>query len=456
MYASGRACSPFTQASFVLPAPIPTWPTGTNFANGIIDLGALQVAQITSLNGVWATYQGGPDNKGSTFYEPASVPDGFSMIGSYGQPNNQPLYGWVLVAKDVSLPVEPPGLALPTDYLLVYDSGNESFDQTTFGHIWLPVAPQGYSAVGFVVTSSADKPSLDKVRVVRSVLTEDVENDNWIWGSNGFDIYGSRPVDMGSTALGISLGTFTLQANGKEMPKLFCLTNLNLSVGSQCAYDILLTLSYPSMPSLDQVKALVQAYAPVVDFHPDEKYFPSRVSWFFKNGALLYTKGQESSPVPIVQDGSNLPHNGSDDGTYWIDLPSDGTTSDHLKKGDLQSAYSYMHIKPALGGTFTDIQVWLFYPFNGPGKIKLGVETFSLGPVGEHVSDWEHVTLRISNFNGELRSVYFSKHSKGDWVSTPSLEFANNNKPIVYSSHYGHASYPSAGKFTHKLEQQIK
>ncbi|KAL8155251.1 hypothetical protein AgCh_000574 [Apium graveolens] len=174
---------------------------GTNFANGIIDLGALQVAQITSLNGVWATYQGGPDNKGSTFYEPASVPDGFSMIGSYGQPNNQPLYGWVLVAKDVSLPVEPPGLALPTDYLLVYDSGNESFDQTTFGHIWLPVAPQGYSAVGFVVTSSADKPSLDKVRVVRSVLTEDVENDNWIWGSNGFDIYGSRPVDMGSTAL---------------------------------------------------------------------------------------------------------------------------------------------------------------------------------------------------------------------------------------------------------------
>ncbi|KAK1401348.1 putative vacuolar protein sorting-associated protein [Heracleum sosnowskyi] len=303
---------------------------GTNFASGIIDLGALHVSQITSLTGVWATYEGGPDNKGSTFYEPTSIPEGFFMLGSYGQPNNQPLYGWVLVAKDVSLPAEPQGLALPTDYALVYDSGSEFINQSIVGYIWLPVAPDGYSAVGYIVTASNQKPSVDKVRVVRSVLTEDVENDNWIWGSNGLDIYGSRPVDRGSKALGISLGTFNLHSNGKEMPKLNCLTNLNFS--------------YPSMPNLNQVQALIQAYAPVVYFHPDKNYFPSMVSWFFKNGALLYTKGQESTPVQIAEDGSNLPQNGSDDGAYWMDLPSDKTASDNLKKGDLQSAYSYLHM----------------------------------------------------------------------------------------------------------------
>ncbi|KAK1355998.1 hypothetical protein POM88_049254 [Heracleum sosnowskyi] len=428
------------ETSFKLPAPLPSWPAGTNFATGIVDLGALQVSQITSLNKVWATYERGPDNQGSTFYEPASIPEGFFMLGCYAQPNNQPLYGWVLVAKDVSLPGEQKALALPTDYTLLYYSVPENIAKSGDAYIWLPVAPDGYSAMGYVVTASPEKPPLDKVRVVRSELTEDVEFDNWIWGSEGLNVYGLRPVDRGSKALGISMGTFNLQLNGKEMHKLSCLTNLNFS--------------YPSMPNLNQVHALLQAYTPVVYMHSEEKYFPSRVSWFFQNGALLYTKGQESSPVGIAYNGGNLPQNGSNDGAYWIDLPSDNTASENLKKGNLQSAYSYIHIKPALGGTFTDIQVWLFYPFNGPSKIKIGWFTISLKQIGEHVGDWEHVTLRISNFNGELRSVYFAKHNKGDWVSSPSLEFETNNKPVVYSARYGHASYPTPGAFLHKLAEE--
>nr|XP_017225005.1 PREDICTED: uncharacterized protein LOC108201224 [Daucus carota subsp. sativus] len=414
---------------------------GTNFASGVIDLGALQVAQITSLNKVWAVIVGGPDNNGATFYEPTSIPEGFFMLGCYAQPNNQPFYGWVLVAKDVSLPVEPPGLALPTDYTLVYESPPGSIVQSTgVGSIWLPVAPDGYSAMGYIVTGSRQKPPLDKVRVVRSVLTEDIERDNWIWGSSVFNIYGSRPVDRGSKALGISMGTFIVQADGKPMDKLACLSNLNFS--------------YPSMPNLNQAQALIKAYSPVVYFHPDEQYFPSRVSWFFQNGALLYTRGQETSPGRIAHNGWNLPQNGSNDGAYWIDLPSDETESDNLKKGDLQDACSYLHIKPALGGTFTDIQVWLFYPFNGPSKIKIAWVTITSGQIGEHVGDWEHVTLRISNFNGELRSVYFSKHNKGDWISSPGLEFDSNNKPVVYSAFHSHASYSSAGSFIHKFAQE--
>ncbi|KAL1825952.1 hypothetical protein DCAR_0314152 [Daucus carota subsp. sativus] len=436
-----QSYSPFTTAmklpvetKFQLPAPIPTWPSGTSFASGVIDLGALHVSQITSLNKIWATYEGGPDNLGSTFYEPESIPKGFYMLGCYGQPNNQPLYGWVLVAKDVSLPVEPPGLALPTDYTLVYSTKPDHVVQSGVGYIWLPVAPYGYSAIGYIVTASPEKPSLDKVRVVRSELTEAVEKDmnNWIWGRDRFNIYGSRPVDRGTKALGVSMGTFILQED-----KLSCLSNLNLS--------------YPSMPNLNQVEALIEAYSPMVYFHPEEKYFPSRVSWFFQNGALLYRKGQESSPVRIAQNGWNLPQDGSDDGAYWIDLPRDEASSEGLKRGDLQDAYSYLHVKPALGGTFTDIQVWLFYPFNGPAKVKIGWITITLDQVGEHVSDWEHVTLRISNFNGELRSVYFSKHGKGDWVSSSGLKFESNNKPVVYSSRYAHASYPIDGTFTHRV-----
>ncbi|KAL8112815.1 hypothetical protein AgCh_020205 [Apium graveolens] len=432
----------FVETIFKLPAPVPKWPPGTSFANGIIDLGALHVSQITSFNKVWATYEGGPDNHGATFYEPSSVPEEFFMLGCYCQPNNQTLYGWVLVAKDASLPGDPPGLTLPIDYTLVWSSESQNIKQDDVGYIWLPVPPDNYTSVGHIVTTSPQKPSLDKVRVVRSVLTESVENDTWIWGANsGFNVYSLRPVERGTKALGLSVGTFIVKKDGEEI-SLSCLKNLNLS--------------YPSMPNLDQVQALIQAYAPVVYLHPDEKYFPSSVSWFFQNGALLYTKGQESNPVQIAQDGSNLPQNGSNDGTYWIDLPTDKNASDNLQKGNLQSAEAYMHIKPALGGTFTDIAVWIFCPFNGPGKIKIAFFTIPLGEVGEHVSDWEHVTLRVSNFNGELQSVYFSAHSKGMWVSAPDLEFESNNKPIVYASQYGHASYPHAGTFIHDVPQPEK
>ncbi|KAK1375105.1 Vacuolar protein sorting-associated protein 62 [Heracleum sosnowskyi] len=432
----------FIKTIFKLPAPVPKWPPGTSFASGIIDLGALHVSQTTSFEKVWATYEGGLDNQGATFYEPSSIPEGFFMLGCYSQPNNQSLFGWVLVAKDVSSPGDPPGLTLPIDYTLVWSSESPKIKQDDVGYFWLPVPPDGYTSVGHIVTTSPQKPSLDKVRVVRSVLTESAETDTWIWGANsGFNVYSLRPVERGSKALGLSVGTFIAKKDGEEMT-LSGLKNLNLS--------------YPSMPNLDQVQALIQAYAPVVYLHPDEKYFPSSVSWFFQNGALLYTKGQESNPVQIAQDGSNLPQNGSNDGTYWIDLPTDKNASEGLQKGNLQSAEAYVHIKPALGGTFTDIAVWIFCPFNGPGKIKIAFFTISLGEIGEHVSDWEHVTLRVSNFNGELQSVYYSAHSKGMWVSAPNLEFENNNKPIVYASLYGHASYPHAGTFIHDVPQPEK
>lgn len=60
------------------------------------------MCQITTFNKIWSTLEGGPDNLGATFYEPSSIPEGFFMLTSYSQSNNKPLFGWVLVAKDVT------------------------------------------------------------------------------------------------------------------------------------------------------------------------------------------------------------------------------------------------------------------------------------------------------------------------------------------------------------------
>ncbi|XP_009793524.1 hypothetical protein At1g04090-like [Nicotiana sylvestris] len=412
---------------FKLPSPLPTWPSGQGFATGVIDLGGLEVSQISSLAKVWATQEGGPDDLGATFFEPSNLPNGFFMLGSYSQPNNLPLFGSVLAGKDSTGDT----LKMPTDYTLVWSSENLNIKQDSVGYIWLPIPPEGYKAVGHVVTTSPQKPSLDKIHCVRSDLTDVSESDDWIWGNNGLNVYSSRPRDRGINALGVSTGAFVASNNGTA-DSLACLKNVKANLSA--------------MPNLNQVQALFQAYSPLYYFHPDEQYYPSSITWFFQNGALLYTKGQESAPVAIEPNGSNLPQGGSNDGAFWLDLPTDDSAKDQVKKGDLQAATAYLHIKPMFGATYTDIALWLFYPFNGPARAKIEFMTIPLGKIGQHVGDWEHVTLRISNFNGELQGVYFSQHSGGNWVIASQLEFQNGNKPVAYSSLHGHASYAQPGK----------
>lgn len=448
------------EASFKLPSALPSWPagccmhmarananrvivlcqhvllcflmfcgSGEGFAGGTIDLGGLQIAEVSTFNKVWATKEGGPDNLGATFFEPSAVPDGFFMLGGYSQPNNRPLSGWVLVGKAVG---NASSLQPPTDYTLVWSSEGLKIKQDGVGYIWLPTPPDGYKAIGHVVTSTPTKPALDKIRCVREDFTDSVENGDWVWGvgSNGINVYSLRPKNRGVLGMGVVAGTFVAQVNGSDLG-LVCLKNVGGKLNA--------------MPNADQIKALIQSYSPIIYFHPDEEYFPSSVEWFFRNGALLYKKGEETKPVAIDATGSNLPQGGTNDGEYWIDLPVENGAKERVKKGDLSDAIAYFHVKPMFGGTFTDIAIWLFYPFNGPAKAKVEFLNISMGKIGEHVGDWEHVTLRISNYNGELKSMYFAQHSKGVWVDASELEFGGGNKPVAYASLHGHASYTKPG-----------
>lgn len=419
---------------FKLPSPLPSLPQGEGFGNGIINLGSgLQVCQVVSLNKIWATNEGGPDNLGATFFEPSQMPQGFSMLGCYSQPNNRMLHGWVLAGKDET----GEALTKPVDYTLVWSSESLQIKQEGVGYIWLPTPLDGYKALGCVVTTSPEKPSLEKVRCVRSDLTDDCQIDKWIWGQgkesdpNGFNVFSLRPSNRGTQAMGVSVGTFVAQNTTSASISLACLKNIESNLSC--------------MPTLDQVQAIFQAYSPRIYFHPDEEYLPSSARWYFTNGALLYKKDEESKPVPIESTGSNLPQGGSNDGSYWLDLPVEEAARERVKRGDLQDCQVYLHIKPMLGATFTDIVAWLFYPFNGPGRAKVDLITVPLGKTGQHVGDWEHVTLRISNFNGQLCGIYLSAHSGGTWYDASELEFQDGNKAVIYSSLNGHAMYAKPG-----------
>ncbi|KAL3634583.1 hypothetical protein CASFOL_021637 [Castilleja foliolosa] len=407
--------------------PSPTWPQGGNFSTYEIDLGGLQVTQISGFEKIYTAYEGGPDNLGVTFFEPPSVP-GFFMLGAYAQQNNQPLSGWVLMGKTNANDKSDEILKQPIDYTIQL----MMIAPQSTAYLWLPIPPDGYKSVGLLVTSSPDKPSLDRIRCVRSDFTDEAETDTWIWGKGGFNVYGLRPKTRGTNAKPLSVGTFIVTSDQNNAVYLSVLKNNNPEVTCN--------------PNLEQVRALFQEYSPLIYSHPDEKYHPSSVNWFFKNGALLYTKGYESNPVPIEMDGANLPQGGSNDGFHWLDLPADGQARGNIVKGDLQTAEVYLHVKPVLGSTFTDIQVWVFYPFNGHAVAKLAIiKKIPLGNIGKHVGDWEHVTLRISNFNGDLWKVFFAEHNRGTWVDSSMLNYQKGSKFAVFASLNGHASYYRPG-----------
>ncbi|XP_057455308.1 hypothetical protein At1g04090-like [Lotus japonicus] len=438
LVSSGKKETLPIDTTFKLPANIPVWPQGDGFASGIIDLGDVKVSQISTFKKVWTTLEGGPDNAGATFFEPTELPEGFFTLGFYSQPNNKPLFGSVLVAKDDS-PSDNEALKKPVDYTLVWSSNSKKIKQDKDGYVWLPTAPDGYKSLGHVVTTTAEKPSLDRIRCVRSDLTDQCETNSWIWGPSkkiddkGFNVYDVRPSNRGTQAPSVLVGTFLAHVGSNNPLPIACLKNTNMNFSS-------------SMPNIDQIQALAQAYSPFMYLHPDEKYQPASTKWYFTNGALLYKKGEESKPVPIDPTGSNLPQDSNNDGAYWLDLPADESNREKVKKGDFKNSQAYIHVKPMFGGTFTDLAMWIFYPFNGPGTLKLGlIDKIPLGKIGEHVGDWEHVTLRVSNFNGELKKVFFSQHSNGQWVDSSEVEFQNGNKPVVYCSLNGHALYPKAG-----------
>lgn len=373
------------------------------------------------------------------------IPNGFNCLGHYSQFNDQPLRGYVLVARDVTShipnPVNQPALLRPIDYTLVwtsYDVAEENYEDC--GFFWLPLPPMGYKSVGFLVTNSPNKPDLDEVWCVRDDLTDKCQphhlmlDASSIFSNFPFLVWSVRPCDRRMWGKGVSVGTFYCSNSyciSKEELDIACLKNLDPTLDA--------------MPNCDQIHALIKHYGPTVFFHPDEVYLPSSVSWFFKNGALLYKSGDLIGEA-IDESGLILPSGGTNDRQYWIDLPNDDRRN-IVKYGNLESAKLYVHVKPAVGGTFTDIVMWVFCPFNGPATLNLGIMKIAFSKIGQHVGDWEHFTLRICNFTGELWSIYFSQHSGGEWVEAYDLEYIEGNKAIIYSSKSGHASYPHPGTY---------
>ncbi|MED6206772.1 hypothetical protein PIB30_029859 [Stylosanthes scabra] len=416
--------------------------TGGGFASGFANLGEIEAFKVSSFEFIWSSNAMQDKKNPVVFYKPDEIPRGFHILGHYCQPSSKPFRGFVLVARDVETADcddhdKLPPLKNPLDFELVWGSNlgkNEISDGC--GYFWIPEPPEGYKAVGYLVTDNPEKPQLDEICCVRSDLTEKCEPYRLILAVNSkipelsFQLWSLRPCDRSVQGQGVPVGSFFCSNGcwniGEELP-IACLRNLNHV--------------QQSMPNLQQIHALIEHYGPTIFFHPEELYLPSSVDWFFNNGALLYKK-DETTGEAIEETGSNLPLGGTNDKEFWIDLPSDDRR-DLIKRGDLQSARLYVHVKPALGGTFTDIAMWIFCPFNGPATVKIGITNMPLSRIGEHVGS-SKLGLGIRNdacqsdlyVNSSLHYEIVAAEYLGDVVKEPPwLQFMREWGPkVVYDS----------------------
>nr|CAD1840893.1 unnamed protein product [Ananas comosus var. bracteatus] len=186
----------FATRALLPPLPDPALASRWGLCARNLCIGDLEVVKITKFERVWSYRSSKQESKGAALYKPIEIPEGFFVLGHYGQLNDRLLHGFVLVARETfsSKEVDLPALQRPQDYTLVWSSN-------------------------------------------------DLQEDN----------YGGESGYFGSLVLKKAIKPFV----------------------------------------------------------------------FFKNGATLHKKGEDTKGEAIERDGTNLPRGGDNDGEYWIDLPND-------------------------------------------------------------------------------------------------------------------------------------
>lgn len=446
----------------------------------------IELAYIDTFEYIWSDYDAEGDFN-ATFYKPV-IPgelSEFHALGHYGYPGHSITpNGYMLVARAL----RPDVLARPTGFVPIWNSAGLGADYlATF---WKPLAPEGYECLGLVVTAGGNyltpPPIETEIMCVSNEIT--IPNALWeleankytaqlLWNTDGTPANAFTATKIipnkgyalndGANANAIHVGTFTGSAA----------TTIEQDMSLASWIDKRFVLQHNV--SAENITTLINRHAPFVFMHPDEIYYPddpsflldadpSRLCWglavnesephdfFMTNGYCMETTSASLMTDYQTNVATNplfLDPTTRSSFRYWIDIPK------MWAPGNINRARALVNIL-SVDAVFTDIQFWMYYPFNGPARVvvcPLGIlcSIHELEENGRHYGDWEHVTLRLLNRNQHLVAVYMSRHDKGQWISRnhfySSLQLVDNH-PVVFAGKYSHAFYPSVNdEFTYHI-----
>ncbi|KAF5383689.1 hypothetical protein D9615_003621 [Tricholomella constricta] len=201
------------------------------------------------------------------------------------------------------------------------------------------------------------------------------------------------------------------------------------------------SLAALAAPTPDNI-ALARKYAPQWRFHTSEIYWPSTVEYFLAGVKQTDGGGKVINGAVTTSNVDDAANQGS--GLYLTTDINAGKVGFLRGQNPSTTATSvYTFIAPKDNGV-VDLFYWLFTPFNEGKSVPL------VGQVGDHVGDWERMTVRT--VNGVATQVDY--HAHGDTGSgtlpwSQIKKFDNDQRPVGYVARGSHGFWATAGTFTY-------
>lgn len=167
---------------------------------------------------------------------------------------------------------------------------------------------------------------------------------------------------------------------------------------------------------------LLNTYAPRIWWDKDEKFFASTLETAKENMTRA------------------LSANGY---MYYIkELDRPKYMNDYLH-GDVnnQKAYAFAVQKEY---KYLDLTYFVFTPYNKAKEVA-GIQ------FGNHIGDWEHITVRLMNYQENGKNYYrpvlvdYSAHSFRNYVSWDEIETVENTHPVGYTAQGSHGMWKDEG-----------
>ncbi|MCI5162480.1 MAG: DUF946 domain-containing protein [Candidatus Electrothrix sp. AX5] len=231
-----------------------------------------------------------------------------------------------------------------------------------------------------------------------------------------------------------------------------------------CAPDMSSAIGIPDITK-EEIDKTVSWWAPVIKFHSQEEFYPSSVKFALDHFYQVKMSKYDDGKPPSQQFQLNEP-------TRLISMEQEGAeqpTDDPIIRGQKDliikkgvPIYAFWIKKK----TYVDIAYFVFYPYNLGKKINIGVTNIRLG---NHVGDWEHITIRMipdhPGFQGKRMNpnpsglvpsqIYFSSHADGTLKNWNDVLKSDEQNVIAYAADGSHGFWPSSGKHTYNSTPEL-
>lgn len=216
-----------------------------------------------------------------------------------------------------------------------------------------------------------------------------------------------------------------------------------------------------SVPTLEDAKQIAWEYAPVVHFHPLEKYFLIDPGLWYENADLrLWDMNPDFNSSYNDVQGFDLGPEGV------LLLPRSFATilnSTKLNEKDINTLLAGApfdengHSQANIYYTVEDLDehLWLYnfnlyYSWNGCSNQEFAINAdgeierlqYLMCPTGVHESDWCRVSVLVCKSNEQMMQTSYSQHS---WFETRNCETGqcptDNGHPVAYANLDGHGNY---------------